>query len=110
MRRLSDATGVEIYQGESGRTYEFLAIATDIAGNREFPGFGVTAPDDGQPVNLGAIPTVPETTPPNFGIPPEPTPEPSTNPLFNEAELGIPNVSPLSRFPEFESRIAHWPA
>ena len=52
-------------------------------------------------MNLGAVPTVSETTPPNFGIPPEPSSDPSTNELFVEAELGIPAAAPASDPSEF---------
>jgi len=78
------------------------ALATDIAGNREAPGLGVTAQDDGTSVNLGAPQTVPETTLPNFGIAPEPTPEPSTNPLFTSAEQLIPAADVVFNAPEFD--------
>ena len=75
-----------VFLGEAGHTYEFLALATDLAGNREAPPIGTSADDDGSRVHLGALPTVPETTPPNFGIAPAPTAQPSTNPLFARAE------------------------
>ena len=64
------ASGTMIYQGQAGHTYTFLALATDLAGNHEQPPAGRNAPQDTTTVNLGALPTVPSTTPPNFGIPP----------------------------------------
>ncbi len=102
-RQLIDSRGMAVFEGESGRTYEFLALATDISGNREPVPFGVSATDDGSTVNLGALPTVPETTPPNFGIAPQPTPQPSTSALFTEAEQGIPAADPVVRPSEFDT-------
>ena len=100
-RQLPDASGSDVFQGEAGKTYEFLALATDVAGNRELPPPSVVAADDGSSVNLGAVPTVAETTPPNFGIPPQASSDPSTNSLFAEAELGIPAAGPVSNPSEF---------
>ncbi len=101
-RQLTVAEGTLVFQGEAGHTYEFLALATDIAGNKELPSAGINAQADGANVNLGALPQVPGTTPPNFGIAPEPVPTPSTNPLFAEAEQGVPNVDPFTRASEFD--------
>ncbi|MFO7898428.1 MAG: CARDB domain-containing protein, partial [Planctomycetota bacterium] len=101
-RQVPGAAGSAVFEGEPGRTYEFLALATDVAGNQEQPPFGVTATDDGSAVNLGAPPTVDATTPPNFGIAPQPSPEPSTNPLFETAEEGIPAAEPASNPSEFD--------
>jgi YD repeat-containing protein len=100
-RQVGEAAGVELYVGEAGHTYEFLALATDVAGNRETPPFGISAADDGSEPNLGTLPTVGDTTPPNFGVAPEPSEDPSTNPLFSEAELQIPAALPNIRIPEF---------
>ena len=58
-------------------------------------------PQDTTTVNLGALPTVPNTTPPNFGIPPAPTVQPSTNPLFTQAQQGVPAAPPASNPSEF---------
>ncbi len=102
-RQVEDASGQAVFEGEPGHSYEFLALATDLAGNREVPPFGADAEDDGSSVNLGQLPTVPETTPPNFGIEPEPSPDPSTNPLFIEAESQIPAAPPEVRPSEFET-------
>ena len=80
------ASGTMIYQGQAGHTYSFLALATDVAGNHELPPSGANVPQNTTTtVNPGALPTVPNTTPPNFGIPPAPTVQPSTNPLFAPA-------------------------
>ena len=105
-RQLPEATGSLIYEGTTGNTYEFLALATDIAGNQEKPRFGQNVVDDGSSVNLGGLPTVPSTTAPNFGQPPEPMEVPSSNPIFAQAEQGIPNVDSASRPSEFEQIIA----
>ena len=43
-----------------------------------------------------------ETTPPNFGIAPQPSPEPSTSPIFLQAEQEIPAAEPVSRLSEFD--------
>ena len=101
-RQLGEASGSLVFEGTAGSTYEFLALAADMAGNRETPGLGVNAQTDGTSVNLGAPETVPETTPPNFGNPPEPTPEPSTSPLFATAEQLIPAAEVASDRPEFD--------
>ncbi|RMG34096.1 MAG: hypothetical protein D6720_10205, partial [Gammaproteobacteria bacterium] len=53
-RRLEQAEGVEVFSGEAGKHYEFLALATDVAGNRETPRDGSAVTADGAPVNLGA--------------------------------------------------------
>ncbi len=95
------ASGTMIYQGQAGHTYTFLALATDVAGNHELPPAGTNAPQDTTTVNLGALPTVPSTTPPNFGIPPAPTVQPSTNPLFTQAQQGVPAAPPASNPSEF---------
>ncbi|MCU0915393.1 MAG: tandem-95 repeat protein [Planctomycetes bacterium] len=100
-RQVTEAAGSAVFEGEAGHTYEFLALATDIAGNREKPRFGVNATDDGSGVNLGALPTVTGTTPPNFGQAPEPVPEPSTNPLFTQWQ-NVPSQKPLTRPSEFD--------
>lgn len=51
-RQTSDS--FDIYSGEAGHRYEFLALATDLAGNREAAPGGVQAPDDGSGANLAA--------------------------------------------------------
>ncbi len=89
-RQVTTAVGSDVFAGEAGHTYEFLVLATDRAGNRETPPSGTAAPDDGSQAQLGATPTVPSTTPPNFGIAPAPTPAPPTNPYFSQAERQIP--------------------
>ena len=102
-RQLKEASGQIVFQGVAGVAYEFLALATDLAGNREKPAPGLNAQADGGNVNLGALPQVPGTTPPNFGLPPPPLDLPSTSPVFTEAEARIPNASPLTRVSEFDS-------
>ena len=102
-RQLKDASGQIVFQGTPGVTYEFLALATDLAGNREKPAPGVNAAADGGNVNLGALPQVPGTTPPNFGLPPPPVDLPATSPVFSEAEALVPNAAPVTRVSEFDS-------
>ncbi len=101
--QVTQASGTMVYQGQAGHTYSFLALATDVAGNQEQPPAGVNAPQAPNAVNLGALPTVPSTTPPNFGIPPAPTVQPSTNPLFTQAQQGIPNAPPANNPSEFRT-------
>jgi large repetitive protein len=102
-RRLEQASGELLFDGQAGKQYEFLALATDLAGNRERPTPGVNAQADGGDANLGALPQVPGTTPPNFGQPPPPVDLPSTSEVFAEAQAGIPNVTPPTRPSEFET-------
>ncbi|HEY6817505.1 MAG TPA: putative Ig domain-containing protein [Croceibacterium sp.] len=101
-RMLTDASGTLVFEGEAGKTYEFLALATDVAGNRELPKPGVNAVADGSSVNLGALPGVPGTTPPDFGQAPAPSPEPSTNALVLAAEANVPAADPLTSPSEFD--------
>ena len=90
-----------IYNGQAGHTYQFLALATDNAGNLESPPSGLSVPSDGSQVNLGALPTVPSTST-DLGSPAQPSQNPSTNPLFTQAQQGIP--SPATSHPsEFQT-------
>ncbi|MCB1999602.1 MAG: hypothetical protein KDH91_03880, partial [Rhodoferax sp.] len=102
-RQIPAASGELVFVGAAGRSYEFLALATDIAGNRERPAAGINAQADGSNVNLGALPQVAGTTPPNFGIAPDPEPTPSTNPLFAQAAQNIPNADPFTRPSEYDA-------
>src|SRR5262249_48028019 len=99
-----------VYQGQAGHTYQFLGLATDNAGNREPPPAGIHAPDDGSGANLGALPTVPAPTPVALGTPPAPSPQPSTNPLFVQAQQGIPSSSPSAHASEFQSVLSPFTA
>ena len=103
-RQLTDASGTLVFEGEQGRTYEFLALATDVAGNREPVGPGVIAPPDGAPPNLGPTSDV-DPSVPNLGTPPEPSVTPSTNPLFVSASAGIPNIRLTARPSDFTNVI-----
>ena len=105
-RRLTDSSGMLVFEGEAGKTYEFLALATDVAGNVEVPRPGVNAVADGSPVNLGGTPTVPGTTAPDFGQPPAPSLEPSTNALFLAAQANVPAADPLTGPSEFEDVLS----
>ena len=101
-RQVATASGSDVFVGEPGHSYEFLALATDIAGNRAAAPFGKAAPDDGSQAQLGAPPTVPSTTPPNFGMAPTPSVEPPSNAHFAQAEQGIPAPAVAERESEFQ--------
>jgi len=105
-RQLTTAAGSLVFAGQAGHTYEFIALATDMAGNREAPQAGVNAQADDSGVNLGALPTVPGTTPANFGVAPTPAPQPSTNDLFQEASAAIPSAPPATAPSDFDTVIA----
>ncbi len=109
-KQLTESTGSLVYEGQAGHTYQFLALASDLAGNREAPGIGAKAEDDGSRVNLGAAASVPDTTPPNFGIAPTPSVQPSTNPLFTAAEQLIPNAKSTVRVSEYTQVLAPFTA
>jgi hypothetical protein len=83
-----------VYEGTAGKSYEFLALSTDQAGNREVPPPGEQAPDDGSRPAVGIAPQVGATTQ-DVGLPPAPSDTQSTNPLFTQAELGVPGAIPL---------------
>jgi hypothetical protein len=85
-----------VYQGRVGHTYRFLGLAFDNAGNRELPPAGLGVPDDGSRADLGALPSVPETTQPDVGTPPPATNHPPANALFARAEQGIPSPQPIT--------------
>ncbi|WP_404783509.1 putative Ig domain-containing protein [Altericista sp. CCNU0014] len=89
------------YTGRAGHTYEFLALATDNAGNQEQPILNQAVPDDGSRVNLGALPSFDRTTAPDLGPAPAPT-QLSTNRLFIEAQQAIPNAPVTSNPSEFK--------
>ncbi len=97
------ASGTMIYQGQAGHTYTFLALATDLAGNHELPPAGANAPQDTTTVNLGALPTVPNTTPPNFGIPPAPTVSPRPTRCSPRPSKRCPNAPPATNPSEFKT-------
>src|SRR5262249_45593618 len=100
-----DAVGTKVFTGDPSNTYEFLALATDVAGNQERPPPGTNPADDGSQPNLGQLPTVAATTPPDLGIPPAPTTGPSGNTLFARAEEGIPAALPAQNGPDFTQVI-----
>src|SRR5262249_52671796 len=89
-----------VYQGQPGHTYQFLALARDNAGNVEQPPpdvLGVMVPSG---VNLGSLPTVTATTPPD--VTPAPPPP---NPLFVQAQQGVPAPPSAARPSEFTSAL-----
>ncbi len=92
-----------IFTGAAGHTYQFLALATDNAGNKEQPPVTVIAPSDGFTVNLGELPAV-NSTPTD--IPQAPTPAAGTpNALFVEAQKGVAAPSPLTNPSEFAATV-----
>ncbi|MCY2990701.1 MAG: Ig-like domain-containing protein, partial [Planctomycetota bacterium] len=86
-RQDTSSGGTAVYEGVTGHHYEFLALATDNAGNREKPKFVTAGNDDFHP-DLGATPNVAGTTQDNYGLPPEPSPVASTNVLFQQSQTG----------------------
>ena len=84
-----------VFNGEPGRSYEFLTLATDNAGNREVPPPGISATDDGSGSNLGGLPDVGRTSG-DTGVPAAPSDQPSTNPLFLESLGQIPATPPAN--------------
>ncbi|MEI7464998.1 MAG: CARDB domain-containing protein, partial [Burkholderiales bacterium] len=86
-RQTTETSGV--YQGQAGKRYEFAALSTDNAGNRELARATQTLPDDGTRTNLGDVPSAGKTTL-DTGKPPTPSNATSTNPLFAEAEKALP--------------------
>ncbi|MCA9265514.1 MAG: hypothetical protein KDA60_16755, partial [Planctomycetales bacterium] len=101
LQQATESSGV--FSGTLGHTYEFLALSTDLAGNRELPPFGARTPDDGSAVNLGGAPTFGRTTVPNLGTPP--VPMPSTNPMFVVAQGQIPANIAETDPPEFTTVV-----
>ncbi|WP_372898227.1 hypothetical protein, partial [Stieleria sp.] len=101
-RQLQTAGGEEVWIGRVGTSYEFLALASDRAGNRETPPSGATADDDGSISSLGVLPSVEETTTPNFGQPAKPTSTPSIHPLFASAERQVPTPASLANPAAFD--------
>src|SRR5262249_60549959 len=91
-----------IYNGKAGHTYQFVALATDNAGNREQPTLAAQLPADDSSVNLGTLPKSAPTT--TFAPPPAPAPTP-TNPLFVQAQQGIPAPAPTSHASEFDGVV-----
>lgn len=100
-RQTTETSGV--FTGRAGHTYEFLALATDEAGNQEQPRLGIAAPNDGSTVNLGTLPTV-ETSGGASSFNPAPAPSSNTSPnaLFREAERAIPAIAPTTAQSEFD--------
>ncbi|HND56298.1 MAG TPA: hypothetical protein PLV92_27965, partial [Pirellulaceae bacterium] len=91
-----------VYSGRAGHRYDFLALATDQAGNREQAPPGIASPSDGGDVNLGASAgslnggddtgsngsngAASSSTSPPPGVPADATP----NPLFVDLLAAVP--------------------
>jgi large repetitive protein len=93
-RELADASGTFAFAAQPGRQYEFLALATDRAGNRERPPLGVGGITD----DLTSPKGPQDAIPPDLGPAPAPRPEPSSNPLFVQAEAGVPASGSSSEY------------
>ena len=106
---LPEASGSMAYVGQLGHSYQFLALATSNAGNQEQPPANVTVPIVASGANLGTTPVV-STTPPNFGEPPPPVQTLSTNPLFTQAQQGIPSPVQAVNPSEYASVLAPFEA
>ena len=93
-----------VYRGQLGQEYRFLALATDVAGNRESAPAGATTPNDGSGAELGALPAVGGSStndePPPAPPPPQLLPP---RPLFVAAQQGIPAAPPATKPAEFQS-------
>ena len=63
---------------------------------------GTDVPSSDAQANLGSLPTVPGTTQ-DLGTPPAHSPQPSTNPLFTQAQQGIPAPASTTQPSEFTS-------
>lgn len=98
-RQTTDTEGV--FLGKSGSTYEFLALATDAAGNTEKPN-GITVPDDGSSPDLGSLPTLEQTSEPPIQLASPPNPNAVPNHLFIIASQHIPNTLSPIQPSEFE--------
>ena len=100
-QQTTDTEGV--FTGKAGKAYEFLALATDNAGNREIANLGVTLPDDGSGTNLGSLPNVGRSSEPTPAPASPPNPNYKTNPFFTEAKAAVPNTINTTSPSEFDS-------
>ena len=92
-----------VYNGSAGHTYTFIALATDNAGNQEQPPLGTSAPDDGTTTNLGALPSVPNSTESDPPVAPAPVVVPPASPLFVQTQQNLTATPPVSHISEFQS-------
>ena len=90
-----------VFIGEAGSSYEFIALTTDNAGNRELPILGVNLPDDGNTVDNGSLTDVGQTSEPTPLPAPPPLGNTTTNSLFTEAQQEIPNNTSLTNPSEY---------
>ncbi|MFN6997022.1 MAG: putative Ig domain-containing protein, partial [Aquincola tertiaricarbonis] len=103
LRQVPPGTTEALFQGQAGHNYAFMALSTDLAGNRERPASG-GVPDDGTQVELGELPDAGTPTQ-DTGTPPAPTNATSTNALFTQAEAQLP-AQPADRPALFEKVLA----
>ncbi len=105
---VSGASGQAVFTGQAGHTYQFLAAATDNAGNSEAASItNAVLPSDGTAqqvaAGLGSTPTV-STTPPTPA-----TPEGRTyvsNNLFTQAQQQLPGPVSTIDPPDLQSVLA----
>ncbi|MFN4170881.1 MAG: CARDB domain-containing protein, partial [Pseudorhodobacter sp.] len=93
-----------LFQGTAGRSYEFLALATDNAGNVERPPAGVGVAGDGFAPNLGAVAGFGTPTAAMPLAPPAPV-EAVPSLIFLEVLQGVPAPQP-PRIPSFFDAVA----
>ena len=92
-----------IYIGNPGDTAQFVVISSDNAGNVEAAPDGVFLPPYDPQINLGGPPSEP-STPTNVPLPAPPPPtQVSTNPLFVQAQKGLPSLVPQATPSDFHS-------
>ncbi len=93
-----------LFTGDSAKSYQFLVLSADVAGNAEAAPSGVLAPPYSPNINLGPLPDVTGT--PTDQLPTAAPPLSSTpvNAAFIEALLGVPGVGSATRPASF-SRV-----
>ncbi|HND53845.1 MAG TPA: hypothetical protein PLV92_15655, partial [Pirellulaceae bacterium] len=98
-RQVTDAAGSRVFVGLPGHTYEFLALATDLAGNRERPAVGRAVPDDGR-ADLGDVQTN-QNTAANDGQAATAGPQTGPSNVFVRVAQGVPSTPPSAGRAEF---------
>ena len=89
-RQIQQASGEAIYSGSRSKDYEFLALATDRAGNREQPPSGRNTDDDGSTASAQSLSGGIDSAH-RFGSAVDPIQTPSPHPLFAAAEEQVPS-------------------
>ncbi|MCA9049815.1 MAG: hypothetical protein KDA89_13860, partial [Planctomycetaceae bacterium] len=104
--QVTDPSGADVFFGEPDVSYEFLALATDYAGNRETPKFGANVADDGSGADVGSLPTFDQSTPVDLGPRADPAAGLITNPLFTLAQQQLAEPTDPVHPAEFASTVA----